>query len=183
MGSPLSPPFPVYGLADSFTGPRWFKVWNWWRGSERGRLWHVGLGHGDPNAGHVIVHTDAKHWWQARHRGGRPRSNVTDAARAALLHMNDLAFPPDPDGRRSAGFLDEDHRAAELAYHLAPPEWTPQTIAVENQPVLFWTRTVNDAWAAVADVGPVAVGAAGSEIPLDEHGLRTVNDRLDDYRA
>ena len=179
---PFLPPFPVYGLAGTFTDARWLDMWNQAPGIGRGPLWHVNLGHGDRDDGpEVVVITDAK---LARHEPDAAEpwhygpTGVSDAALGALLYLVHRAYPEGADGVRPAGFRQEVARLGDLADHLAGPEWARQEATVDGHPVPFWVRTIGEAWAAVADCGAVALGVYGYRTTLAEHALCPVNDEL-----
>jgi hypothetical protein len=179
---PFPPPFPVYGLADSFTGARWLDLWNQAVGNGRGPLWHVNLGHGDPVEGpEVVVITDAKlprhepHAAEPWHYGP---TDVSDAALGALLLLVHRAYPVGADDQRPYGFWQEVKRLGELADHLAGPEWSREAATVDGRTVVFSVRRLGEAWAAVADLGPVALGVGGYRTRLSEHAFCPVNDQL-----
>lgn len=172
---PHQPDFPVYGLSSSFHGRRWLDVWNQPGGSGTpARLWHVNLGHGDPDHhGPVLVTiTDAKLPQRRTGRGLRAGpTGATDAALGALLGMVHLAFPADDAGVRPAAFREEVSRLGELSNQLDGPEWSDATAVVDGSPVTFRLRVRNDAWAAAADLAHVAVGAYGRGLQLTEYPL------------
>lgn len=181
---PERPDFPVYGLAASFPGQRWLEVWNTASaGAADGSLWHVNLGHGDPHHdGPILVTiTDAK--LPQRQIGPRlwaGPSGTSDAALGALQGMIHLAYPADSAGVRPNAFWDEADQIGQLADHLHGPNWDTTTAMVDETAVTFHIRARNGAWAAVADLGQVAVGAYGHSLQLSAYPLEAVSN-LDAY--
>lgn len=158
-----------------FHGRRWLDVWNQLGGNDSPTpLSNVNLGHGDPDHyGPVLVTiTEVK---LAQRRVGRSLwvgpTGVTDAALGALLGMVHLAFPADDAEVRPAAFREEANRLGELSEQLDGPEWTDATAVVDGAPVTFRLRIRNDAWAAAADLGHVAVGAYGRGLQLTDRPL------------
>jgi hypothetical protein len=172
----------VYGLAGSFTGARWLDLWNQARGTGRGPLWHVNLGHGDRDEGpEVVVITDAKlprHEPDVAEPWAYGPTGVADAALGALLYLVHRAHPVGATGERPDAFRREVARLGDLTAHLAEPEWSREEATVDGGTVPFWVRTAGAAWAAVADLGVVAVGVYGYRTRLSEHALCRVNDEL-----
>lgn len=175
---PHQPDFPVYGLDSSFHGRRWLDMWNQLGGNRSAMpLANVNLGHGDPDHhGPVLVTiTDAKLPQHQTDQGLRVGpTGVTDAALGALLGMVHLAFPDDDAEVRPAAFREEANRLGELSNQLDGPEWSDVTAVVDRSSMVFHLRVRNDAWAAAADLGPVAVGAYGRGLQLTDYRLEPV---------
>lgn len=88
-----APAFPVYGLAETYSGERWAATWNrlWTPG---GPLWMVMLDHGDAGSlSRIGVVTDAKLGQQATKDGPVGPTGLDDALRWALLEMVVMATP------------------------------------------------------------------------------------------
>lgn len=173
-----TPPFAVYGLAASYTGPRWISVWNrlW---TPDGPLWMVELGHGEfASSRWVGVVTDGK---LAAHRteyGFVGPTGVDDARRMACLEMVTMATPADE--RASIEFRQAVDLAGGAGEGFAV---SGGVLNLDGVSVEVAVQTYRDAWMACVDLGEVAVAVFGAEPRLHDVSVQTVNNRLADYQT
>jgi hypothetical protein len=162
---PSIPDFAVYGLGAEYRGHRWVALWN----PPEGPVKEVDLGHGDlatsrgPTLVVVTCVNGVDYVGQARGK-----------ALLYLMHVQQ-ELASDPSIRSRFDRLQRD----------AGPEagWQPTQIIIDGDPhgANLYHHTVG--WAAVVDMGAVAIGIFGNGIKLESHELAEVNRTLGDYAA
>ena len=176
---PADLPFPVYGLADEFTGRRWLDVWNRLGGRPDWPVWHVNLGHGPLAGPHVVVITDAKlPQRRLSESAATGPTGVADAAAWAQLGMLHWGLPPDAAGDRGERFRAEARQLSDRAEHLDREPWRDAAVTVDGTARAVRYRDAGGAWAAAVDLGPVAIGIYGFLMPIEQVSLVPVNRRL-----
>jgi hypothetical protein len=168
--------FCVYGLTPLFTGERWLAMWDVVDQSPGSPVWHVDLGHGseDRVGPFAVVVTDGKIT-----AAGFGPSGLEDVATRVILNLISVAYPSESGSTSEAALAEiagvHDRRAS---------RWAPRVIAVDDRPVEFMERRVGDVYAAVADLGPVAVGVCGRSVEAADFGLVSLSGAgIDAYRA
>jgi hypothetical protein len=162
-------PFPVYGLADDFSGLRWMVMWNY-----PSHFSTISLGHGHPDDGAWTVVTTVTEVSAAKssHDGEIPPPLIAEAAAEAALSMvdgfweliDDVAVVQITEGQANLVGWDQIHASVDGAIRIA------------------WTRSWANSSAIVIDLPPVAIS-------ILRHGTTTgpppavaiATDRLADY--
>jgi hypothetical protein len=166
-----NPPFPVYGLSNTFTGKRTVDVWNRLGDGVTGPMWYVALTHTDELGNFATVITDGKLTAGA----SRQHSALEDVATIALLGIGSTAGTDQDQSLRPAD-------VRRLAEEVGAPSWRPENLTVEGQSRSFWTYRVGDHIAGCADLDTVVIGFHGlhADQLLNAH-LEPVNDTLERY--
>ncbi|MBL7498261.1 hypothetical protein I6A84_12860 [Frankia sp. CNm7] len=163
--------FPVYGASQDPVEQRrfeqrWVEGWGTVRGAPDQPLWHLSFGHRTPAGGTLVVSTWrglGSHW----HGPHGPQEAASDAAIDSQVGALGLAFPRDA----ARGRAEEDFRRAAAPLDDWPRSWPTLTITVNDDRAEFRVRRLGDAWAAVAQLGPLAVGVYGRGCELGDHSL------------
>src|SRR5438552_1722310 len=151
---PYVPSFPVFGMPNCES--RWIDMWNFVPGDDD-RIWHVDLGHGDPRGTRLVVISDSKFSAVATSAGVRiGPSGVDDAARRAVLSLL---------GSADEVVLEREMRASQDRVESG---WHAESVIVSGVEVVFEVRRLSAGFAAVSDLGEVAVGLCGVNISLHE---------------
>lgn len=167
--------FPVYG---AFRAPRlgrrefeqrWVEGWSKVRGAPDQPLWHMSFGHRAPDGGTLVVST-----WRGLGSDWHGTDGPLDAKRDATIDSQvgalGLAFPRNAVGGR----VEEDLRRAAAPLNAWPQSWPTLAIRVNDDRIEFRIRRLGDAWAAVAQLGPLAIGVYGRGCELGDHSLLSV---------
>ncbi|MGH8990810.1 MAG: hypothetical protein ACRDZ7_04700 [Acidimicrobiia bacterium] len=148
--------FPVFGLDDRWTGPRWTAGWS----SSDDVVESIGLGYGDPydpGSPEVRVFTA---------RLAPPRERMTEVnATQELVQYLWHEGGADHDIVRSA-YTDQDPTAA----------WSDVTLPVDGQPTAFRTLASGSFWVALGRVGEGLVTIQARLVDPAGVGLVTVHD-------
>ncbi|GAA1228958.1 hypothetical protein GCM10009665_19300 [Kitasatospora nipponensis] len=167
------PEFPLYGLPDGtaaerwveerWVEERWVEAWGTVKGGADRPLWFAGLGHRLRGGATVVVST-----WQGlaggRHGEHGPAEALAHARVDSLAGALHLAFPRDGDGARP----EQDFRATAAAHLPLGAHQPTLALTVDGSRTTFEVRRVRDAWAAVADLGPHAIGLYGRGTEPDD---------------
>lgn len=163
-----APSFAVYGLDPTFAGPRSVAGWQRLMG-DAGPTWYVSLLHGEVPGAHLIVTTVGKIPAQSDGPEGHlvGPTGVQDAFRLAVAEMVTVERR-----RRSASLREEMLKIPDSESLASSSTWSRRVAVVDHRLVRFAFRSPSGgAWAAVADLGPVALALSGDAIALDEYEL------------
>ncbi|MEX5637810.1 hypothetical protein [Parafrankia sp. FMc2] len=167
--------FPVYGAFQDRAGrhefeQRWVEGWGTVRGEPGQPLWHMSFGHRASDEGTLVVSTwrGLGSYW---HGTNGPLDARRDAAIDSQVGALSLAFPRDA----VTGRAEEDFWRAGAPLSDWPQSWPTLAITVNDDRVEFRIRRLGDAWAAVAQLGPLAIGVYGRGCELGDHSLFSVS--------
>ncbi|WP_441246988.1 hypothetical protein [Kitasatospora sp. McL0602] len=161
--------FPAYTLL-GWAAERWIEGWGNVGGRADQPMWFVSTGHRTAGGGTVVVST-----WRGlgtlRNGTNGPEEARQHALVDSLAGALGLAFPRDGVGGRA----EEDFDEATAALLPVGRHLPTHTLTVDNGRIEFEVVPVGDAWAAVAELGVLAIGAYGRGAAPDGLQLVTGN--------
>jgi hypothetical protein len=162
-------PFPVYGLADGFSGLRWMVLWN-----DPSHLSTVSLGHGHPDDGVWTVVTTVSELVAAEPADEDETAPplITEAAMAAAL------------SRPNSWDEIEDFARVDVSASgtVTLVGWDQARVTVGGETRDAWVRRWDNCSAIVLDLPPVAVAIVRHGTPTGPSpALADVTHRLADY--
>ncbi|CAO5154065.1 conserved hypothetical protein [Frankia sp. AiPs1] len=169
--------FPVFGAFP--TAPagtrvfeqRWVEGWGTVRGAPEQPMWHLSFGH-RARGGSTLVVSTWRGLGSSWHGTTGPLEAKRDAAIDSQVGALSLAFPRDG----GTGRAEADFRRAAAPLNDGTRSWPTVPVTVHEDRVEFRVRRLGDAWAAVAQHGPLAIGAYGRGCELADHSLRSVSE-------
>jgi hypothetical protein len=163
-----SPPFPLYGLPDSWHGPRFIGGTGWGGIGREARIESIELAHGDPldaTGPRLGVESSVAHprW---------PRGMVLRDLAVGLWRETEPP-PADLPPERFLSWVDA--RDREIRRRETPP-FEPMEISVDGRPFRFDQLSSGASWVAYGMVDDVTLRLSGRNLPAGGVALVTVAD-------